>query len=99
MVNAADVVISKPGYGIASECLLHQTPAVFIDRPDFRETPPLMEELSKCGRCAKISLSDFFEGSWKQAIEGALANESPWQISSPDGAALVAERLACYLHL
>jgi L-arabinokinase len=96
LVNGADMVLAKPGYGIASECLLHQTPAVFIERPDFRETPLLVEEFSKGGRCAEVSLADFFAGRWTASIERVLLDTSPWRIPPRNGAQLVAERLASF---
>lgn len=99
LVNAADVVLAKPGYGIASECLLHQTPAVFIERPGFRETPFLMSEFSKKGRCTQLSLTDFFAGRWQQSLEQVLRSDSPWQIPQADGALRAAERLAAFFKL
>jgi len=78
LVNAADVVLAKPGYGITSECVTHQTPLVTIDRPGFRETKVLRQELVKLGRSGEISLSDFFDGRWSQGLEQVLASSKPW---------------------
>jgi L-arabinokinase len=99
LVNCADVVLAKPGYGIASECLLHQTPTVFIERPGFRETPLLVEEFSQKGRCVQLSLEDFFVGRWEQSLGQVLTSDSPWETTESNGAALAAERLAAYFNL
>jgi hypothetical protein len=78
LVNAADVVLAKPGYGIASECVTHRTPLVTIDRPGFRETEILRRELAKLGRSGEISLGDFFEGRWTRVLEQVLSSSTPW---------------------
>lgn len=78
LVNAVDVVLAKPGYGIASECVTHRTPLVTIDRPGFRETPLLRRELAKLGPSTKLGLDDFFDGCWTGALDAALACSTPW---------------------
>lgn len=99
LINAADAVLAKPGYGIASECLLHRTPVVFIERPDFRETPLLLEQFAKIGRCADLSLRDFFSGCWRQSLEQALLSDAAWQPQAADAAAKAAVRLAAFFGL
>lgn len=86
LVNAADVVLAKPGYGIASECAAHRTPLVTIDRPDFRETPVLRAEFARLGPCAELSLVDFFAGRWSRSLEEALGSSTRWadQPDRPD---------------
>jgi L-arabinokinase len=81
LVAMADVVLAKPGYGIASECVAHRTPLVTIDRPAFRETPLLRRALAERGPCAELGLPAFFEGRWRDALEAALASETPWRAS------------------
>lgn len=78
LVNAADVVLAKPGYGIASECLTHRKPLVTIDRPGFRETTLLRRELARLGPSTELGLDDFFDGRWTGALNGALACSTPW---------------------
>ena len=78
LVNAADVVLAKPGYGITSECVVHRTPLVTIDRPGFRETEILRQDLAKLGRSGEISLSDFFDGRWSPVLEQVLASSESW---------------------
>jgi hypothetical protein len=78
LVNMADVVLAKPGYGIASECVAHRTPLVTIDRPGFRETAVLRQELSEMGPCSELALSAFFSGSWSAALDRAVMSSTPW---------------------
>lgn len=83
LVNAVDIVLAKPGYGISSECVTHQTPLVTIDRPGFRETEVLRRELAKLGRSGEMSLSEFFDGRWSRTLEQVLASSESW-VALPD---------------
>jgi len=99
LVAAADVVLAKPGYGIASECLAHRTALVAIERPGFREAPLLVGQFRDLGPGAELSLADFFAGSWERSLRDALACETPWAPVSPDATRRVAERLGELLEL
>lgn len=78
LIAAADVVLGKPGYGLASECVAHKVPFAMIDRPNFRETPYLESQMSQLGRCTKLTLEDFFSGQWDGFLEKALVEGSDW---------------------
>ena len=45
LVGAADVVVSKPGYGIVTDCIGARTRLVYTDRGDFPEYPVLVREM------------------------------------------------------
>jgi L-arabinokinase len=93
LVAAADVVLAKPGYGIASECLVHRTPMVAIERPGFRETPLLWQQFRRDAPGATLSLEAFFAGDWETAVRAALDCDTPFAAQPQDGAARLAERL------
>jgi L-arabinokinase len=93
LVAAADLVLAKPGYGIASECAAHRTPLVAIERPDFRETPVLLAGFRALGPCTALSLRDFFAGRWEGALRAGLADVTPFAPLPEDGAARVAQRI------
>ncbi len=94
LVNASDLVISKPAYGIASECALHQTPMVMIQRTCFRETPVLVEAFGQLGPLAELTLDDFFAGRWEDALTCARGSQTVWKAVATDGVERVASRLA-----
>lgn len=73
LVAAADVVLAKPGYGIASECAAHATPLVSIERPDFAETPFVVSGLRRYVAVEEVGLAAFFAGHWEPALRAALA--------------------------
>ena len=93
LIQAADIVLAKPGYGIASECLMHNTPLVSIERPKFRETPYLLDTFKRYGSCFEISLKDFFSGEWEHALFKVVRNDFAWATVPDNGAKLIAQRL------
>jgi len=78
LIHAADVVIAKPGYGIAAECLQHRTPLVAIERRGLPESPYLLAEFAAAGQLSRLTLNDFFAGRWAAAIEAALTGNASW---------------------
>jgi hypothetical protein len=92
LVGAADVVVTKPGYGIVSDCVGAGTRLVYTDRGHFPEYPIIVEQLPRYLPAAFVSNGDLREGRLGPALESALALPFP---PSPrmDGAPVVAERL------
>lgn len=91
LVAAADIVLTKPGYGMASECVQHQTPILCIERPDFRETFVLLDALRQLGPLGQLSLDRFFGGRWNEALNQTRGQETPWIIQDPSAAQKVAQ--------
>lgn len=46
VIAAADVVVTKPGYGTVSELILNQVPSLWVSRPGFAEEPVLAAALA-----------------------------------------------------
>ena len=86
LVAAADVVVTKPGYGIVSECVAHDTAMLFTSRGLFREYDRMVEEMPSLVRCRFIEQTDLFAGRWKDALEALMEQPpAPRQIAT-DGA-------------
>jgi L-arabinokinase len=68
VVAAVDAVITKPGYGIVSDCLAHGTPVIYTDRGFFPEYDILVQEMAKHLTTVYISSEDLYTGKWKAAI-------------------------------
>ncbi len=98
LVATADIVLTKPGYGMASECVRHQTPILCIERSGFRETGVLLKQLRDLGPVGQLSLEDFFEGRWNNALDHTLAQETPWNAQEPRAAEKVAQSILHYLN-
>lgn len=93
LVAASDLVVAKPGYGLASECAIHRTPMVAVERPRFRETPILLAELERLGPLGHLSLEDFFAGRWQPALDELTRSTAAWADIPTDGAHQVAARI------
>jgi hypothetical protein len=91
LVNAVDVVITKPGYGIISECIANDTAMLYTSRGDFREYPVLVQEMPKYLRCAFVAHDDLFSGNWAPHLEQLLAQPAPQEKPPTNGAQLAAE--------
>ena len=72
LVAAADVVVSKPGYGIVSECIANGTALLYTSRGRFAEYDVFVEEMPRVLRCRYISQDDLLAGRWADAIDALL---------------------------
>lgn len=93
LVNASDLVISKPGYGIVSEIIAHRKPLLYISRDDFREYPLLVDGLQRFAVVCELPRGDFFAGRWGPHVEALMARPGRWPSIPVDGAAKAADLL------
>ena len=91
LVAAADVVISKPGYGIVSECVANRTPFLYTSRGRFAEYDVFVAEMPSVLRCRFIPQDDLRSGRWRGHIEALLAQNDPPERARVDGADVAAE--------
>lgn len=77
LVAAADLVISKPGYGIVSECIANRTALLYTSRGRFVEYDVFVEEMPRRLRCRYIAQVDLLAGAWEQPVEQLLAQPAP----------------------
>ena len=96
LVRAVDVVITKPGYGIVSECIANGTPLVYTSRGRFPEYDVFVREMPKYLRCAYLDPAALMTGRWRAAIEAACAAPAPAR-SRTDGAAIIAAKMSAWL--
>ena len=91
VVRAVDVVVTKPGYGIISECIANDTALLYTSRGDFREYPVLVEAMPKYLRCAYIDHDDLFSGNWAPHLDRLLAQPPPPAKPATNGAQIAAK--------
>jgi hypothetical protein len=91
LVAAADVVVSKPGYGIVSECLANHAALLYTSRGKFIEYDLFVREMPAVLRCRYLSQEDLVAGRWGDAIDALLAQPAPPRAVRVDGAAVAAE--------
>jgi hypothetical protein len=94
LVVASDVVITKPGYGIVSECIATGTAMVYTSRGAFREYEIFARDMPRTVRCRFMSHDDLFAGRWRAALDAAVALPAPPERMDPRGAGVAAAKLA-----
>jgi len=92
LVAAADVVVTKPGYGIVSDAIAAGTRIVYTERGDFPEYPILVREMSALLPCAHVGNAELLAGRLEAALDDVLARPLP-PPPRLDGAEVAAARL------
>jgi L-arabinokinase len=93
LVAQADVVITKPGYGIVSECLANRTRVCYTPRGQFAEYERLLDGLQRFGVAEALPTADLLAGAWREALRAVLARPAAWPDLPADGAAVAAGAL------
>ena len=89
LVAAVDVVVTKPGYGIVSECAANGTAMIYTARGRFPEYDVLVSGMEGLVRSEFIGHDDLFAGRWQASIDRVLAQPLP-ETPALDGAEVVA---------
>ncbi|HEX6324643.1 MAG TPA: hypothetical protein VFZ36_13025 [Vicinamibacterales bacterium] len=92
LVAAVDVVLTKPGYGIVSECIANDTAMVYTSRGRFAEYDVFVEQMPRYLRCTFISPEDLSAGRWLAALEDARSQPKPPRVPT-DGADVAVARI------
>ncbi len=71
LVRAADVVVTKPGYGIISEAIANDAALLYTSRGHFVEYDVLVKEMPRYLRVQFIEQKDLLSGNWSEALEQA----------------------------
>ncbi|NHN36349.1 hypothetical protein G8764_03485 [Pseudomaricurvus alcaniphilus] len=87
-----DLVVTKPGFGIVSECIANNKPIIYADRENFREYPVLVENIERYCRNAFIASADLYAGRLKRALQHAAVVAVP-PAEMPRGGAEIAAQV------
>ncbi|KAF9286096.1 hypothetical protein BGZ68_003257 [Mortierella alpina] len=68
LTRAADIVIGKLGYGTCSECIAHDTPLIYVPRPQFVEEHGLIKMMINHGLSVEMTAEEFETGQWQRSI-------------------------------
>jgi hypothetical protein len=93
LVRAADVVVTKPGYGIIAEAIANDTAILYTDRGRFAEYEVLVAAMPRYVRCRFMPRADLFEGRWQAHLDAVVAQPPPPERPRTDGAAEAARYL------
>ena len=97
VVAAVDIVITKPGYGIISECIANDTALLYTSRGHFVEYDVLVREMPRWLRCGFISNEELLGGRWQDSLDRLLAQPNPPEKADVDGAARAASIIANHM--
>jgi hypothetical protein len=96
LVGAVDVVASKPGYGIISECAANGTALLYTDRGRFCEYDVLVREMPRYLDGAFIGQGELLAGRWRDQVADLL--DRPRRPAAPaNGARIAADWLSAAL--
>jgi hypothetical protein len=90
LVRGADVIVTKPGYGIISEAIANDTALLYTSRGHFVEYDVLVREMPKYLRVRFIEQEDLLRGNWKEALEKLLGQPAQPQKPALNGADIAA---------
>ena len=93
LIRAADVVISKPGYGVVTDVIAHQVPLLYTSRGPFPEYPFLVEALNQWATSEFIPQEELLAGNLGPYLERLLEKEPNWPTVPLNGAQVAAEKI------
>ena len=93
LVAACDVVVTKPGYGIISECIANGTAILYTSRGRFIEYDVMVREMPRVLRCAHIDQETLLAGRWRLALDMLRTAPSPPEHPDTNGADVAAGRI------
>ena len=96
MVASVDAVVSKPGYGIISDCILNRKPLLYTERPAFIEYEVLVAAIRRYLRNSFIRAEDLYRGQLADALSALWAQPFPSETIPSGGDEIVARGIARY---
>ena len=77
VLASVDVVISKPGFGILSDCVVNNKPLIYAERTNFREYPVLEASIRKYLKHVHISTEDLYRGDLADSLRAVETATEP----------------------
>ncbi|MBI5069090.1 MAG: hypothetical protein HZB56_12710 [Deltaproteobacteria bacterium] len=93
VVGAVDAVVTKPGYGIAADCIGAGTRMLYTGRGDFPEYPVMVRELPRWLAVRHLPGEELLSGRLAEPVRRLLEQPVPVPPGPLDGAQRAAERL------
>jgi L-arabinokinase len=90
LIAAVDVVVTKPGYGIVSECIANGAAMLYTSRGRFAEYDVLVQEMRRWLRCRFIPQEELRAGHWGPHVRALLSEPATAERPLADGAEVAA---------
>jgi hypothetical protein len=99
VIASADAVISKPGFGILSDCAVNEKPLIYSDRADFLEYGILVKAIRKYLKHIHITANDLYRGNLLPSLHRIWNCPPPAETPPQGGAVIAAQHIAQFLNL
>jgi UDP:flavonoid glycosyltransferase YjiC (YdhE family) len=93
LVQAVDVVVTKPGYGIVADVISHQVRILYTDRGEFAEYPYLVQALEECATAEFIPQEQLLSGNIASYLTLLLNKKQSWPVTPLAGAEIAAKKI------
>ncbi|MGD9780736.1 MAG: hypothetical protein AB7V14_01135 [Kiritimatiellia bacterium] len=93
VLASSDVVVTKPGYGILSDCVANAKPIVYAEREDFIEYPLLERELKRYLKNVHLPAAELYAGRLGGALKAIESAPAPLETLPGGGAGKAADIL------
>jgi hypothetical protein len=97
LVSASDIIVTKPGYGIVSECIAAGCAVLYTSRGRFAEYDVLVAAMPRYLRCEFIDHDALFAGRWLKALDTVTSRPTPPEKPTADGAQAAAAMISARL--
>ena len=94
VLASCDVVLTKTGFGIVSECIVNQKPMVYVHRAEWPESALLVEGIRRFARGVELPADRLYAGDLTPAVAAALRAPPPADALPTDGAERAADLIA-----
>jgi hypothetical protein len=93
LVASVDCVVSKPGFGIVSDCVVNGKPLIYADRSYFREYGILEASIKRYLRNLHVPVETLYSGDLRDVLERIWTQPPPAESAPMGGAAIAAHRI------
>jgi hypothetical protein len=93
ILASVDIALTKPGFGIVSECIANHKPIIYTDRENFLEYPILVDSIERFCRHAFIPNAELYAGKFGRALREIETAAEPEETIKGGGAELAAQAI------
>jgi hypothetical protein len=98
-IASVDAVVSKPGFGILSDCIVNNKPLIYADRQDFLEYAILETAIRKHLKYIHIPAEDLYRGDLRKSLDHIWVSPDPESTLPHGGDHTAAHRIAQFAGL
>lgn len=94
VVASVDAVVSKPGFGILSDCVVNEKPLIYADRSDFAEFDVLESAIKKYLKHVHIPQNKLYKGELGPSLEKIWTRPGAPSVMPHGGDVIAARNIA-----